>query len=94
MKKLCSILLILVMLLSTTPALAASSDIDAQDIVIDTLFLRPLGIISTAFGATFFVVSLPFAAITDSVGTSAQLLVVDPYEYTFVRPLGQIKSSD
>ncbi len=94
MKKIFSILLILVMLLSTSPAFAASSDIDAQDIIIDTLFLRPLGIVSTAFGSAFFIVSLPFSVITGSVGTSYELLVKDPFVYTFRRPLGKIQSSD
>ena len=94
MKKILSILLVTIMLFSAAPAFAASSDIDAADIVIDTAFLRPLGIVSTAFGTAFFVVSLPFAAITSSVGTSFDLLVKDPFEYTFRRPLGQIKKSN
>lgn len=94
MKKIFSILLVMVMLFSAAPAFAASSDIDATDIVIDTAFLRPLGIVSTVFGATFFVVSLPFAAITSSVGTSFELLVEDPFVYTFRRPLGQLKKTD
>ncbi len=96
MKKIFSILLVTVMLFSAAPAFAASSseDIDAIDIVLDTAFLRPLGIVSTVFGSVFFVVSLPFAAITSSVGTSFDLLVKDPFEYTFRRPLGEIKKSD
>ena len=94
MKKIFSILLIMVMLFSSAPAFAASSDTDAADIVIDTVLLRPLGIVSTVFGSVFFVVSLPFAAITSSVGTSFELLVQDPFEYTFRRPLGQIDKND
>ena len=94
MKKMFSIMLVLAMLFSSAPAFAASSDIDAIDIVIDTAFLRPLGIVSTAFGSAFFVVSLPFAAITSSVGKSYELLVKDPFVYTFRRPLGQIKKGD
>lgn len=94
MKKFFSILLVMVMLFSSAPAFAASSDTDATDIIVDTAFLRPLGIVSTAFGSVFFVVSLPFSAITGSVGTSFDLLVKDPFEYTFKRPIGQIKKSD
>ena len=94
MKKFFSILLVLVMLFSAAPAFAASSDIDGADVVIDTLALRPLGIVSTAFGSAFFVVSLPFAAITSSVGTSFDVLVKDPFVYTFRRPLGQMQKSD
>ncbi len=94
MKKILVILLVMVMLFSSAPAFAASSDIDAVDIIFDTVALRPLGMVSTAFGSAFFVVSLPFAAITGSVGKSYELLVKDPFDYTFRRPLGQIKKSD
>lgn len=94
MKKIVSILLVMIMLLATAPAFAATPDKDAIDIIIDTTFLRPLGIVSTAFGTAFFVVSLPFAAITGSVGDSYDLLIKDPFVYTFRRPLGQIKKSD
>ncbi|GBE03709.1 hypothetical protein BMS3Abin09_00627 [bacterium BMS3Abin09] len=95
MKKYFSILLVIAMLFSAAPAFAVPSEnIDAPDIIIDTLLLRPLGIVSTVFGGAFFVVSLPFAAITSSVGKSYELLVKDPFEYTFRRPLGQIRKSD
>ena len=94
MKKLFLILLVMVMLFSSAPAFAASSDIGVSNIIIDTVLLRPLGIVSTAFGGAFFVVSLPISAITSSVGTTFDLLVKDPFQYTFRRPLGQIKKSD
>lgn len=94
MKKMFSILLVLAMLFSPAPAFAASSDIDATDVVIDTIILRPLGIVSTVLGSAFFVVSLPFAVITGSVGTSYEVLVKDPFVYTFRRPLGEISKSD
>ena len=94
MKKILSILLVTVMLFSAAPAFASSSDVDAADIVIDTAFLRPLGIASTVFGSAFFVVSLPFSAITSTVGRSFDLLVKEPFEYTFRRPLGEIRKSD
>ena len=94
MKKFLSILLVTIMLFSAAPAFAASSDVDAADIIIDTAFLRPLGIASTIFGTAFFVVSLPFAAITSSVGTSYELLIEEPFKYTFRRPLGEIRKND
>ena len=91
MKKILLILLVFVILFSAAPAFAASSDIDAIDIVVDVVALRPIGIVSTIFGSAFFVVSLPFAAITNSIDTSFDLLVKDPFEYTFKRPLGDIE---
>ncbi len=94
MKKILSILLVTIMLFSAAPAFAASSDIDSTDIMIDAIFLRPLGLVSTAFGSVFFVVTLPISAITGSVGTTYEVLVEDPFVYTFRRPLGKIKKSD
>jgi len=94
MKKILSILLVTIMLFSAAPAFAASSDIDSTDIIIDAIFLRPLGLVSTAFGSVFFVVTLPISAITGSVGTTYDVLVEDPFVYTFRRPLGQIKKND
>jgi len=94
MKKLLSILLVTIMLFSATPAFAASSDIDSTDVILDAILLRPLGLVSTAFGSVFFVVTLPISAITGSVGTTYEVLVEDTFVYTFRRPLGQIKKSD
>ena len=94
MKKILSILLVTIMLFSAAPAFAASSDIDSSDIIIDAVFMRPLGLVSTAFGSVFFVATLPISAITSSVGTAYEALVEDPFVYTFRRPLGQMKKSD
>ena len=94
MKKILSILLVTIMLFSAAPAFAASSDIDSSDIIIDAVFMRPLGLVSTAFGSVFFVATLPISAITGSVGTAYEALVEDPFVYTFRRPLGQMKKSD
>ena len=94
MKKIFSILLVTIMIFSATPAFAASSDIDSTDVILDAIFLRPLGLASTAFGSVFFVATLPISAITGSVGTTYEVLVEDPFVYTFRRPLGQIKKND
>ena len=94
MKKILSILLVTIMIFSATPAFAASSDIDSTDVILDALLLRPLGLVSTAFGSVFFVATLPISAITSSIGTTYEVLVEDPFVYTFRRPLGQIKKND
>ena len=56
--------------------------------VFDFLLVRPVGIIATAVGSVFFVVSLPFSALGDNVGEAGEKLVKDPAKYTFKRPLG------
>lgn len=54
----------------------------------DLVFLRPLGIVATGAGAVIFVVSLPFSALGRNVSRAGKVLVVDPFEFTFSRPLG------
>jgi hypothetical protein len=58
------------------------------EIAFDLVIARPLGIVGLALGTSFFVVSYPFAVITGSAKTTADALVVQPYEFTFERDLG------
>ena len=67
-------------------------DVSAEAIIVDGLVLRPAGVMATLLGTVVFVVILPFSLVTKSVDKAAQKLVVDPAEYTFVRPLGQVES--
>lgn len=60
----------------------------AEMILVDVVFLRPLGIAATVVGSAVFVAGLIFTIPTRSVDTAAQRLVVDPAKYTFVRPVG------
>jgi hypothetical protein len=68
-------------------------EVSAEAIIVDGLLLRPGGAIATLLGSVVFVVTLPFSIPTKSVEKAAQKLVVEPAQYTFVRPLGQIESS-
>ena len=68
-------------------------DVSAEAIIADGLLLRPGGLIATLVGSAVFVITLPFSIPTKSVEKAAQKLVVEPAQYTFVRPLGQIESS-
>ena len=56
----------------------------------DALVIRPLGIAAMIVGAAVFVVSLPFSALAGNTREAAQKLVVEPTNYTFQRPLGEI----
>ena len=59
------------------------------EMIYDTVVLRPVGLIATAVGSIFFIISLPFSALTDNVDDAKEKLVEEPYRYTFKRPLGQ-----
>jgi hypothetical protein len=58
------------------------------EITFDLMIARPLGFMSLALGTSIFVVSWPFAAATGSSKKSAKTLVAAPYNFTFVRDLG------
>ncbi|MBP7341101.1 MAG: hypothetical protein PHG54_04755 [Smithellaceae bacterium] len=79
-------LLILALVAGATPALAYEAS-DA-DVIGDVLLARPAGIVGIVAGSVVFVVSLPFSLPTGSVPKVAQRLILDPVEFTFVRPVG------
>jgi hypothetical protein len=84
-----------IVLLSTALVQAQETTTDLQDgsaaaIVVDAIFLRPAGFIGTVIGAVTFVVTLPFSAPTHTVDNTAKKLVVEPAQFTFTRPLGQL----
>jgi hypothetical protein len=59
------------------------------DIIFDFMIARPLGCVSVALGTSLFVVTLPFAVATGSADNTAKALVAQPYNFTFVRDLGE-----
>ena len=60
-------------------------------VVIDALFLRPMGLMLTAGGAALAVVPTAFVAITRPTDIVKPLneLVARPFRYTFLDPLGE-----
>ena len=76
-----------------TSALAAeywdTEDPSGGEMVFDFVVLRPVGLVATAVGSVFFVVSSPFAALGGNMDTAKEKLVKDPAAFTFKRPLGQ-----
>ena len=54
----------------------------------DILILRPLGIAGMALGTAAAVVATPFAIPSGSMGEVGRTLIIDPYDFTFNRPLG------
>jgi hypothetical protein len=55
----------------------------------DTVLVRPVGMVATAVGAVFFVVSWPFSALGDNTDVAGEKLVKEPAKFTFKRPLGE-----
>jgi hypothetical protein len=64
------------------------------DMMVDVLVVRPLGLVTTAVGAVLTVVALPFTLPSGSVKESAEMMIVNPAEYTFKRPLGEFETRD
>ena len=59
----------------------------------DLAVVRPVGIIATAVGCVFFIVSSPFSALGGNIDSAGEKLVKDPVAYTFKRPLGEFEST-
>jgi hypothetical protein len=69
-----------------TPWYTKAADIGAM--TFDVVLLRPLGFAATAGGLVCFAVASPFSAIAQEIGTSWDIFVLGPADYTFTRPLG------
>jgi len=85
-------------LVTTAPAPVyanSSGTEDGDDIAIafDLVVTRPLGLVGMVGGAVVFVVAMPFALTSGSVGKTWNALVVEPAKYTFTRELGTTKSA-
>lgn len=75
------------------PAIGAENKLaeepGAGKMMADMFFLRPVGVLATAVGAVFFVVSMPFSALGGNTEAVGEKLVREPALYTFQRPLGE-----
>ena len=65
-------------------------DATMEGMIVDFVFLRPMGIATTALGTGFFFASLPFSVSTRSLGVAFKKLVAEPAIFTFARPLGDV----
>jgi hypothetical protein len=84
-KKLIALLVAFALITSAAPALAAPTD---TDVIFDVLISRPCGFAAIVLGSALFIVSLPVAIPSSSVKTVGRRLVMDPIEFTFIRPVG------
>lgn len=70
----------------------SDEDPSALAMIGDAVVARPLGIVFTAVGAVFYVVTLPFSLAGGNAKAAGRELVVGPAEATFVRCLGCVRS--
>jgi hypothetical protein len=56
----------------------------------DAVLMRVPMTAVTIFGAAVFVVTLPFSALGGNVSEAGTKLVKEPFEYAWVRPLGEM----
>lgn len=62
---------------------------DEMNIPVDVLLIRPVSLVGTIVGTALFVVALPFSIPSGSVKMTAKKLIVEPFKFTFTRPLGE-----
>jgi len=53
--------------------------------LVDLLVARPLGIAAAIGGSAVFVVTLPFTLPSGSVGDAANMFIVQPFQFSFLR---------
>lgn len=53
--------------------------------IFDLLIARPMGVAGGIIGTAVFILSLPFTIPTGSVDDAAQMFVVKPFNFSFVR---------
>jgi hypothetical protein len=87
---------ILILLCTITIAMGNLSVSRADDnsiaTITDVILVRPGCFLATVLGSAVFVVSLPIAAASRSIRSTANTLVVSPAQATFTRPLGDFSS--
>lgn len=89
MKKILAVLLTLTLVIILSSSVAFADKDKDIDVIGDVLLFKPLGFAGLVGGSAIFVISLPIAAITRSIDTTLNVLVKRPFEYVFVRPIGE-----
>lgn len=87
MRKLLTLVCVAATLVLATKT-ANARETDPAAVGCDALFGRPLCFAATIVGSAVFLISLPVAATSHSVHSSAEALVLKPGRATFTRPLG------
>lgn len=80
--------------LLATPVAIAGDSLDgkpsSEAMIFDLAIARPIGLVGTIAGAAIFVIALPISiTIGAPPAAAAKRLVVEPFNWTFTRPLGE-----
>jgi uncharacterized membrane protein YfcA len=67
---------------------------DGEKMLWDSLVMRPAGLITCLLGIGGFIVALPFALTSQTQTQAYDSLVVEPFSYTFSRPMGLLDPSN
>ncbi len=84
-KKIIAFILILTLVAGTAPVFAAPA---SDEMIPDVLIARPCGLATIILGSVLFIVALPVALPSGSVAKVGRRLILDPVEFTFIRPVG------
>jgi hypothetical protein len=93
MTKFATFLLICFLVLSLNRSVLAKDNSSGNPsvgaVMLDILVLRPLGLCGTILGASAYAISLPVTVPFKKTDEASKILVMEPYSYTFERPLGK-----
>ena len=89
-RKLVAMVCALTVGLGTTGTALAASGPTPDEVAIDTLLFRPVGLFATLVGSTVFVITLPVSAASGSINAAKKTLVLKPARATFKRRLGDM----
>ena len=93
MKKILAVLCFVALLFTSSASLAAVTHHEEPSdvsVLADVAVLRPMGMVALGAGMATFIFALPFSLITNSVGSTAKVLLQKPFHYVFVRDVGDI----
>jgi hypothetical protein len=68
----------------------SSGDLSTPEVIGDLLWVRPLGVMHIALGATAFAISLPVTLPLKKADEAKDFLITYPYYYFIKRPLREM----
>jgi hypothetical protein len=68
----------------------SSGDLSTPEVIGDLLWVRPLGVMHIALGATAFAISLPVTIPLKKAEEAKDFLITYPYYYFLKRPLREM----
>lgn len=78
--------------MATAPEPAQEKRVPAPEgeiMVLDLILVRPISVVALAFGAGMSILATPVALASGSTGPVYEKLVVEPFNFTVRRPLGE-----